>query len=38
MGEWERLVQAIVEEIDECIKKRKDETLTLSALARKLCR
>lgn len=38
MGEWEKLVQAIVEEIDECIKKRNDEELTLSALARKLCR
>ena len=36
MGEWERLVQAIVEEIDECIKKRNDEVLTLSALAGKL--
>lgn len=31
MGEWERLVQAIVEEIDECIKNQKDEALTLSA-------
>ena len=36
MGEWERLVQEIVEEIDECIKKRNDEALTLSTLARKL--
>ena len=36
MGEWERLVQIIVEEIDECIKKRNDETLTLSCLERKL--
>ena len=36
MGEWEKMVQAIVEEIDDCIKKRKDEALTLSTLARKL--
>jgi len=36
MGEWERLVQAIVNEIDECIKKRNDGTLTLSSLAQKL--
>ncbi len=36
MGEWERLVQTIVEEIDQCIKKRSDEALTLSCLARKL--
>ena len=36
MGEWERLVQVIVEEVDECIKNRNDEALTLSALARKL--
>ena len=36
MGEWERLVQIIVEEVDECIKKRNDEALTLSTLARKL--
>ena len=36
MGEWERLVQEIVEEIDECIIKRNDEALTLSTLARKL--
>ena len=36
MGEWERLVQAIVEEVDECIRKRNDEALTLSMLAQKL--
>lgn len=36
MGEWERLVQVIVEEIDECIKKRNNEALTLSTLAQKL--
>lgn len=36
MGEWERLVQIIVEEVDECIKKRNDEALTLSTLAQKL--
>ena len=36
MGEWERLVQLMVEEIDECIKKRDDETVTLSRLAEKL--
>lgn len=36
MGEWYKLVQAIVEEIDECIKKRNDETMALSSLSRKL--
>lgn len=36
MGEWERLVQVIVEEVDECIKKRNDEALTLSTLTQKL--
>lgn len=36
MGEWERLVQEIVEEVDECIKQRNDEALTLSTLAMKL--
>ena len=36
MGEWESLVQAIVEEVDECIRKRNDEALTLSMLAQKL--
>lgn len=35
MGEWERLVQVIVEEVDECIKKRNDEALTLSTLTQK---
>ena len=29
MGEWERLVQVIVEEVDECIKKRNNEALVL---------
>ena len=36
MGEWERLVQMIVEEVDECIKKQNDEALTLHCLAEKL--
>ena len=36
MGEWERLVQEIVEYVDECIKKRNDETVTLSRLAQRL--
>jgi len=36
MGEWEELVQTIVEEVDMCIKKHNDETLTLSCLAHKL--
>lgn len=36
MGEWERLVQIIVEYVDECIKKRDDEAVTLFCLARKL--
>ena len=36
MGEWERLVQLMVEEIDACIKRRDDETVTLSRLAGRL--
>ncbi|MDE7293365.1 MAG: helix-turn-helix transcriptional regulator [Oscillospiraceae bacterium] len=36
MGEWYSLVQTIVEEIDECIKRHDDETLTLSYLSRRL--
>ena len=36
MGEWHSLVQAIVEEVDVCIKNRKDETVTLSAISQKL--
>ncbi len=36
MSEWYRLVQTIVEEVDECIKNRDDETLTLSDLSKKL--
>lgn len=33
---WYSLVQTTVEEVDECIKKRNDETITLSSLSRKL--
>lgn len=36
MGEWERLVQIIVEYVDVCIAERSDETVTLSRLAHKL--
>lgn len=36
MGEWHRLVQTIVEEIDECIQRHDDETVTLSKLSNKL--
>ena len=36
MGEWYSLVQTIVEEIDECIKRHDDETMTLSYLSRRL--
>ena len=36
MGEWERLVQIIVEEVDKCIINREDDTITLSKLAEKL--
>lgn len=35
MDEWYRLVQTIVEEVDACIQKRNDETLTLSSLSQK---
>lgn len=36
MSEWHKLVQIIVEEIDECIKNRTDETVTLALLSQKL--
>lgn len=36
MNEWYKLVQTIVEEVDECIKRRNDESLTLYCLSRKL--
>jgi len=36
MYEWHRLIQIIVDEIDECIKHRDDEVLTLRFLSRKL--
>ncbi len=36
MSEWYKLVQAIVEEVDECIKSGDDEALTLSSLSKKL--
>ena len=36
MSEWYSLVQAIVKEVDECIKRRDDELLTLVSLSRKL--
>lgn len=34
MNQWHRQVQKIVEEIDACIRRREDETLTLSRLSR----
>lgn len=36
MYEWHRQIQTIVDEIDECIKRRDDEGLTLRRLSRKL--
>jgi len=36
MYEWHRQIQVIVDEIDECIKHRDDESLTLRFLSRKL--
>ena len=36
MNEWHRQIQIIVDEIDECIKRRDDEALTLRFLSRKL--
>lgn len=38
MSEWHRLVQTMVEEIDECIKKCNDEPLTLSSLFKRKIR
>lgn len=35
-GEWHLMVQAVVEEIDRCIKNHEDEKATLTALSKKL--
>ena len=36
MTAWRKLIQEIVDEIDECIRKRDGEALTLRSLAQKL--
>ena len=36
MYEWQRQIQRIVDEIDDCIKRHDDEALTLRALSRTL--
>lgn len=36
MYEWQRQIQIIVDEIDECIKRHSDEALTLRSLSRRL--
>ena len=36
MYEWRRQIQAVVDEIDACIRNHDDEALTLRALSRKL--
>lgn len=36
MYEWQQQIQTIIDEIDECIKRHQDETLTLRSLSRKL--
>lgn len=36
MDEWQKQIQVLILEIDECIKRKEDEALTLSALAKKL--
>lgn len=36
MYEWQQQIQIIVDEIDECIKKHRDEALTLQSLSRRL--
>lgn len=36
MYEWQRQIQMIVDEIDNCIKNHDDEALTLCALAKRL--
>ncbi len=36
MFEWERLIQSIVDEIDDCIRKERDDALTLSRLSERL--
>ena len=37
MYEWHRKIQTIVDEIDECIKRRDDDALTLRHLSQSLC-
>ena len=36
MDEWQKQIQVLILEIDECIRRKEDEALTLSALAKKL--
>lgn len=36
MYEWHKQIQVVVKEIDDCIKNKNDENLTLSFLAKKL--
>lgn len=36
MDEWQKQIQDLIQEIDNCIKRKEDEALTLSALAKKL--
>ncbi|MBP3352339.1 MAG: helix-turn-helix transcriptional regulator [Lachnospiraceae bacterium] len=36
MDEWQKQIQVLILEIDDCIKRKEDEALTLSALAEKL--
>ncbi len=36
MDEWQKQIQILIQEIDDCIKRKEDEALTLSSLAKKL--
>ncbi len=36
MGEWQKQIQVMILEIDECIRRKEDEALTLTALSEKL--
>lgn len=36
MDEWQKQIQVLIQEIDECIKRKENEELTLTALAEKL--
>lgn len=36
MSEWHRIMQAVIDEMDACIKAKQDEKMTLESTARRL--